>query len=209
MKRSMFVLLALLAALALPACSAFGTPTPSVAELQATAMANAQTKIALTAAAQPTPTPIPPTPTPIPVQPTPIIEQTVVAPPTQQPAILAPSVVEPAAASADGDAAEEENECGSSLDAMDGPRADVTFVNTTNGDLSLYLYSYKTEYGCGVGNITLGPSETVTTSVPKACYDFYGWITGPKDSTPAGYGCLTFDQTVKVKSDTLVFPDQR
>jgi len=202
----MFVLLSLFAIAALSACSSLqGTPTLSVAELQATAMANAQTQVALTAAAQPTPTPIPPTPTPIPVQPTPIIEQTVVAPP----AILAPSVVEPAAAPSDGDAVEEENECGSSLEAMDGPRADVTFVNTTDGDLSLYLYNYKTEYGCGVGNITLGPSETVTTSVPKACYDFYGWITGPKDSTPAGYGCLTFDQIVKVKKDTLVFSDQR
>ena len=202
MKRSMFVLLALLAVLALSACSAFGgDPTPSVAELQATAMANAQTQVALTAAAQPTPTPIPPTPTPIPVQPTPIIEQTVVAPPTQQPAILAPAALEPAAT--------EENECSGSLDEMDGPRADVTFVNTTDGDLSLYLYNYKNEYGCGVGNVTLGPSETVTTSVPQACYDFYGWVTGPKDSTPAGYGCLNFDQTVKVKPDTLVFPDQR
>lgn len=205
MKRSMFVLLALLAVLALPACSAFGEPTPSVAELQATAMANAQTQVALTAAAQPTPTPIPPTPTPIPVQPTPIIEQTVVAPPTQQSAILAPSVLEPGAEPV----ATEENECSGSLDEMDGPRADVTFVNTTDGDLSLYLYNYKTEHGCGVGNVTLGPSEMVTTSVPQACYDFYGWITGPKDSTPAGYGCLTFDQTVKVKRDTLVFPDQR
>jgi hypothetical protein len=202
MKRSMFVLLALLAVLALPACSAFGgDPTPSVAELQATAMANAQTQVALTAAAQPTPTPIPPTPTPIPVQPTPIIEQTVVAPPAQQPAILAPAALEPVAT--------EENECSGSLDEMDGPRADVTFVNTTDGDLSLYLYNYKNEYGCGVGNVTLGPSETVTTSVPQACYDFYGWVTGPKDSTPAGYGCLNFDQTVKVKPDTLVFPDQR
>jgi hypothetical protein len=209
MKRSMFVLLALLAVLALSACSAFGgDPTPSVAELQATAMSNAQTQVALTAAAQPTPTPIPPTPTPIPVQPTPIIEQTVVAP-TQQSAILAPSALQPGVAPADGDVAEEENECGSSLDSMDGPRADVTFVNTTDGDLSLYLYSYKNEYGCGVGNVTLGPSETVTTSVPQACYDFYGWITGSRDSTPAGYGCLTFDQTVKIKRDTLVFPDQR
>jgi|GEM_PF-2233036 len=209
MKRSMFVLLALLAVLALPACSAFGEPTPSVAELQATAMANAQTQVALTAAAQPTPTPIPPTPTPIPVQPTPILEQTVVVPPPQQPVILAPSALEPDVSPADGDAAKEENECGSSLDSMDGPRVDVTFVNSTDGDLSLYLYSYKTDYGCGVGNIALEPSETVTTSVPKACYDFYGWITGTKDSTPAGYGCLTFDQTVKVKPDTLVFPDQR
>jgi hypothetical protein len=206
----MFVLLSLLAIAALSACSSLqGTPTLSVAELQATAMSNAQTQIALTAASIPTATPLPPTamPTPIPVQPTAIIEQPIVAPPTQ-PAILAPAAVAPAA-SVDDSTAAEENECGSSLDGMEGPRADVTFVNTTDGDLSLYLYNYKTDYGCGVGNITLGPSEAVTTSVPKACYDFYGWVTGSRDSTPAGYGCLNFDQTVKVKMDTLVFPDQK
>lgn len=204
MKRSMFVLLSLLAIAALSACSAFGTPTPSVAELQATAMANAQTQVALTATAQPTPTPIPPTPTLIPVQPNPTLTQPLLVPPTQ-PAVLAPA----AAAPVDDSAAVDDNECSGSLDEMDGPRVDVTFVNATDGDLSLYLYNYKTEHGCGVGNVALDPLESVTTSLPKACYDFYGWITGPKDSTPAGYGCLTFDQTVKVKRDTLVFPDQR
>jgi hypothetical protein len=209
MKRSMFVLLSLFAIAALSACSAFGTPTPSVAELQAAAMANAQTQIALTAASQPTATPLPltATPTPIPVQSTPIVEQQIV-PSVNQTLVPAPAVVAPAASFENG-AVTQENECGTALNKMEGPRADVIFVNTTDGDLSLYLYSYKTEYGCGVGNVTLGPSETVTTSVPKACYDFYGWITGPKDSTPAGYGCLNFDQIVTVKKDTLAFPDQR
>ncbi len=205
MKRSMFVLLSLLAIAALSACAPQGTPTPSVAELQATAMANAQTQIALTAASIPTATPLPPTPMPtaIPVQPTVIVQQPVVAPPTQ-PAVLAPAAAIPGDASATA-----EDECGGPLSEVDGPLVDVTFNNTTDGDLSLYLYSYKTEFGCGVGNVSLEPLESVTTSIPKGCYDFYGWITGPKDSTPAGYGCLTFDQTVKVKNDTLVYPDQK
>ena len=210
MKRSMFVFLSLIAIAALSACAPQGTPTPSIAELQATAMANAQTQIALTAASIPTATPLPPTPmpTPIPVQPTAIIEQPVVAPPTQ-PAVLAPPTVAPVKVVPVDSSAADDNECGGPLSEVEGPLVDVTFNNTTDGDLSLYLYSYKTEFGCGVGNVTLEPLKSVTTSVPKGCYDFYGWITGPKDSTPAGYGCLTFDQTVKVKNDTLVFPDQR
>ena len=205
MKRSMFVFLSLIAIAALSACAPQGTPTPSVAELQATAMANAQTQIALTAASIPTATPLPPTPMPtaIPVQPTVIVQQPVVAPPTQ-PAVLAPAATIP------GDAnVTVEDECGGPLSEVDGPLVDVTFNNTTDGDLSLYLYSYKTEFGCGVGNVSLEPLESVTISVPKGCYDFYGWITGPKDSTPAGYGCLTFDQSVTVKKDTLVFPGQK
>jgi hypothetical protein len=210
MKRSMFVFLSLLAIAALSACAPQGTPTPSIAELQATAMANAQTQIALTAASIPTATPLPPTPTPIPVQPTAIIEQPVVAPTTQS-AVLAPPTVTPINVIPvdESSAAVEDNECGGPLSEMESPLVDVTFNNTTDGNLSLYLYSYKTEFGCGVGNVSIAPLESETISVPKGCYDFYGWITGPKDSTPAGYSCLTFDQTVKVKNDTLVFPDQK
>ena len=209
MKRSMFVFLSLLAIAALSACAPQGTPTPSLAELQATAMANAQAQIALTAASIPTATPRPPTPIPtvIPIQPTVIVQQPVVAPPTQ-PTVLAPAAL-PGAAVPGATSVASENPCGGPLSEVDGPQAQVTFQNTTDGDLSLYLYSYKTEFGCGVGNVTLDPLKSVTTSVPKGCYDFYGWITGPKDSTPAGYGCLTFDQTVKVKNDTLVYPDQK
>ena len=205
MKRSMFVFLSLLVIAALSACAPKGTPTPTLAELQATAMANAQTQIALTAASIPTATPLPPTamPTPIPVQPTAIIEQPVVVPPTQ-PGVLAPAAAIPGVATETS-----EDECSGPLSEMDAPQANVTFNNTTDGDLSLYLYSYKTEFGCGVGNVSLEPLESVTISVPKGCYDFYGWVTGPKDSTPAGYGCFNFDQTVTVKKDTLVFPDQK
>jgi hypothetical protein len=209
MKRSMFVFLSLLVIAALSACVPKGTPTPSVAELQATAMANAQTQIALTAASIPTATPFPPTPTPIPVEPTAIIEQSVVAQLTQ-PAVLAPPAVAPDnIVPVDSSSAVEDNECGGPLSDMHGPQVEITFKNTTDGDLSLYLYSYKTEFGCGVGNVSVAPLESETIRVPKGCYDFYGWITGPKDSTPAGSGCLNFDQTVKVKNDTLVFPNQK
>jgi hypothetical protein len=173
-------------------------------------MANAQAQIALTAASIPTATPRPPTPIPtvIPIQPTVIVQQPVVASPTQ-PSVLAPAALPGAAVSGSATSVASDDPCGGPLSDVDGPQAQVTFQNTTDGDLSLYLYSYKTEFGCGVGNVTLEPLKSVTTSLPKGCYDFYGWITGPKDSTPAGYGCLTFDQTVKVKNDTLVYPDQR
>ena len=202
MKRSMFVLLSLLAIAALSACAPQSAPSPSIADLQATALANAQTQIALTAASIPTATPIPPTPmpTPIPVQPTAILQQPVVAPP--QPVSIAPTAL-PGDASVSSD-----NPCNGPLSDVSGPQAQVTFMNTTDGELSLYLYIYKTAFGCGIGNVTIAPLESVTTNVPKGCYDFYGWITGPRDSTPAGYGCLNFDQTVKVKKDTLVFQDQ-
>ncbi|MDO8755630.1 MAG: hypothetical protein Q7J80_17175 [Anaerolineales bacterium] len=203
MKRSMFVLLSLLAIAALSACAPQSAPSPSIADLQATALANAQTQIALTAASIPTATPIPPTPmpTPIPVQPTAILQQPVVAPP--QPVSIAPTAL-PGDASVSSD-----NPCNGPLSDVSGPQAQVTFMNTTDGELSLYLYIYKTAFGCGIGNVTIAPLESVTTNVPKGCYDFYGWITGPRDSTPAGYGCLNFDQTVKVKKDTLVFQDQK
>lgn len=200
MKRSMFVLLSLLLIAALSACAPKGTPTPSVAELQATAMANAQMQIALTAASVPTATPLPPTPmpTPIPAQPTAILQPQIIAP-TQPVAIVAPGA---AGSSSD-------NPCNVPLSTMKGPHVQVTFKNTTKGNLSLYLYIYETAFGCGIGDVSIAPLESVTTSVPKGCYDFYGWVNGPKNSTPAGTGCLNFKQTVIVGQDTVVFKDQK
>ena len=197
MKRSMSVLLSLLVMAALAACAPKGTPTPSVADLQATAMANAKTQIALTAASIPTATPLPPTPmpTPIPVQP---IQPPIVLP-TQPVVIVAPA----AAGSSSGDP------CNVPLSKMKGPHVEVTFNNTTKGDLSFYLYIYETSFGCGIGNVNIAPLESVTTSVPKGCYDFYGWVNGPKNSTPAGTGCLNFNQTVIVGQDNVVFQDQK
>jgi len=201
MKRSMSVLLSLLLIAALSACAPKGTPTPSVADLQATAMANAKAQIALTAASVPTATPLPPTPmpTPIPVQPTAILQPQIVAP-TQPVAIVAPSA---AAGSSSGDP------CNGPLSKMKGPHVEVTFKNTTKGDLSFYLYINENAFGCGVGNVNIAPLESVTTSVPKGCYDFYGWVNGPKNSTPAGSGCLNFNQTVIVGQDNVVFQDQK
>ena len=199
MKRSMFLFLSLLAIAALSACAPKGTPTPSVADLQAVAMANAQTQIALTAAAIPTATQIPPTlePTPIPMLPTEIPQEVIVVAPEVAPLAI------PEAVSVSSD-----NPCNEPLNKMKGPHVEVTFNNTTSGNVSLYLYSYKNAFGCGVGDVFLAPSESVTMSVPKACYEFYGWISGPKDSTPAGYGCLNFDQTILVKQNNVVFKDQ-
>ena len=195
MKRSMFLFLSLLAIAALSACAPKGTPTPSVADLQAVAMANAQTQIALTAAAIPTATQIPPTPepTPIPMLPTEIPQEVILVAPEVAPVVIPESSGNP---------------CNEPLNKMKGPHVEVTFSNTTNGNVSLYLYSYKNAFGCGVGDVFLAPSESVTMSVPKACYEFYGWISGPRDSTPAGYGCLNFDQTILVKQNNVVFKDQ-
>lgn len=208
MKRSMFVYLSLLVIAALSACAPKGTPTPSVAELQAIAMANAQTQIAMTAAAIPTATQLPPTPepTPIPELPTEIPQEPLVVPTELAPIEPTVAVVVdiPVYGSEPSD-----NPCNELLSKMKGPHVDVTFNNTTKGNVSLYLYIYKTVFGCGVGDITLAPDESVTTSVPKGCYDFYGWISGPRDSTPAGYGCLNFDQTINVRQNDLVFKDQK
>lgn len=195
MKRSMFVLVSLLALAALlSACAPQGTPTPSVADLQATAMANAQTQIALTAASIPTATPLPPTPMPTPI---PVLI-------TAIPATEAPIEVAPTAAKSSSD-----DPCNVLLSTMKGPRAQVVIKNTTKGALSLYFSIYKTAFGCGTGNVTLAPLQSATTSVPKGCYDFYGWISGAQESTPKGYGCLNFNQTVSVRKDGVIFNDQQ
>ncbi len=206
MKRSMFFFLSLLVIVALSACAPKGTPTPSVADLQAIAMANAQTQIAMTAAAIPTATQLPPTPepTPIPELPTEIPQELLVVP-TE----LAP--IEPTIAVVDipvDDNTPSDNPCSGPLSSMKGPHVGVTFNNTTQGNVSLYFYIYKTAFGCGVGDVALEPGESVTISVPKGCYDFYGWISGPVDSTPAGYGCLDFDQTILVKQNNVIFKNQ-
>jgi len=207
MKRSIVVLLSLFAIAALSACAPKGTPTPSVADLQATAMANAQTQIALTAASIPTATPLPPTamPTPIPVQPTEIPQQPIVAAPELAP-VAAPVDI-PIPIPGDGSLSSD-SPCNGPLSKIRGPQVEVTFKNTTNGNVNLYLYSYKNAFGCGVGNVTIAPLASITATLPKACYDFYGWITGPKDSTPVGYGCLNFDQTVTVRPSDVIFKDQ-
>ncbi len=207
MKRSIFVLLSLFTIAALSACAPKGTPTPSVAELQAAAMASAQTQIALTAASIPTATPLPPTamPTPIPVLPTEISQEPIAVAPELAP-VAAPVTVQ---ADIPGDGSmSSDNPCTGPLSKIRGPQVQVTFKNTTNGSVSLYLYSYKTAFGCGVGDVSIAPLESVTATLPKACYDFYGWITGPKDSTPVGYGCLNFNQTVTVRQSDVIFKDQ-
>ena len=194
MKRSMFLFLSLLVIAALSACAPKGTPTPSVTDLQAVAIHLAPARLGIGTAAIPTATQIPPTlePTPIPMLPTEIPQEVIAVAP------VAPAAIPESSG----------NPCNEPLNKMKGPHVEVTFSNTTSGNVSLYLYSYKNAFGCGVGDVTLAPLESVTTSVPKACYEFYGWISGPKDSTPAGYGCLNFDQTILVKQNNVVFKDQ-
>jgi hypothetical protein len=98
-----------------------------------------------------------------------------------------------------------DNPCNVPLNKMKGPYAHVTFENGTQGDLSLYLYIYTTPFGCGIGHVSLTPGESVVKNVPQGCYDFYGWVSGPRDSTPAGYGCLKGNGlTVVIRPDDIV-----
>ena len=197
MKRSTMFLATLLiiAAVGLAACGPQGTPTPSLSELQATAMANAQAQLALTAAAMPTATQIPTQiPTAIPTQPT---LQPMLALPTVAP--TAAAVIIPTATKTSGG-----NPCNVTLNGVTGPHVDVTFQAVfKSGLLSFYYYMYKTAFGCGFGNVTLNPGDVVTVSIPKACYDFYGWLNGPQPHTPAGYACFAKASTVKVTADGI------
>lgn len=199
MKRLLSLFFSFLLFAALSACAPKGPPTPSVADLQATALAQAQTQIAMTLAAVPTATLVPTAfPTPQPLLPTALPQETAAHATELAPAL--PVLASPI----EGEA----NPCAEPLSKMKGPQVEITFNNKTAGDVSLYLYSYITPFGCGTGNVRLEPNGSTVMSVPKGCYDFYGWISGPKDSTPAGYGCLNFDQRINIRPHDLVFVDQ-
>ena len=185
MKRTMqfLIVLAAVFSLVLSACAPAAAPTPSLAELQATAVAFAQQQVALTAAAMPTatqpPTPTLPPPTPMP--------QVVV---TEAPVMptLPPSVV-PAATkkitSAGGDPCN-----GNPLSNVTGPHTDLNLKNKSGGQINLYYYLRETAFGCGYGNVYLDNNETTIVSVPVGCYDFFGWITGKTQTSTSGYACF-------------------
>jgi hypothetical protein len=186
MKRSTIIISTLVLALtlALSACAPSGTPTPSLAELQSTAMAQAQAQVAQTEAAKPTATePPPPTdlpsPTPLPVLIVPT-SQPVVVIPTSQPVITAASTK-----------TTKKESCAGPLSDMKGPHVEITIVSKfKSGTADLYFYIYKTAFGCGYGSVNLEAGDSAKISIPEGCYDFYGWINGPKPSTPAGYSCF-------------------
>lgn len=189
MKRTMqfLIVLAAVFSLSLSACVPVAAPTPSLAELQATAVAYAQQQIALTAAAQPTatqpPTPTLPPPTPMP--------QIVV---TEAPVLpTLPPIVVPVAtkktASTGGDPCN-----GNPLSNVTGPTATLNFKNKTGGMLNLYYYLRETAFGCGYGNVYLDNNEVVAVSVPVGCYDFFGWVTGKNQTSTSGYACFKKSQ---------------
>jgi hypothetical protein len=200
MKRFMQLLSLLTIIVLLAACAPQAAPTPSLAELQATAMAKAQAQVALTAAAIPTATAIPPTPVP----PTPI-------PPTEPPVQIVPQTPIPAIVQAPADPligaeSNDGNACNSSLNVMKGPHVSVTFINKAKGQVSFYFYIYQTAFGCGFSDVSLDSGDSTTISVPQGCYDFYGWVNGAKPSTPAGYGCFKKDTpaTVTIRADDVI-----
>ncbi|MBI1793405.1 MAG: hypothetical protein HYR70_04350 [Chloroflexi bacterium] len=211
MKRFSMLAILVLATLLLSACAPQGAPTPSLAELQATALADAQAKVALTAASIPTATQIPPTPIPPTVAPplaieptlTPVVLQPVA--PTQQ-VIVVSSATKPADGGGNTSVSSSGNPCSGPISKVKGPKVDITFAAKIKGTVSLYFYGYKTAFGCGYGSVTLATGESTTVAVPAGCYDFYGWVNGPKASTPKGYGCFQQNapKMVTIRPDDIV-----
>ncbi len=206
MKRStMLFAILLTVALFSAACAPQAAPTPSLADLQGTAMANAQAQIALTAAAMPTATQIPtliPTTIPAPILPPAAAgaAPTVVVIQPQSAAPVLPAATAPAATAKSKDYCKT-----STVSGMKGPHANVTFVTSINGVVDEYFYIYKTVFGCGYGHVNLAGGNSTTVSIPVGCYDFYGWVNGPKPSTSSGYACFQKDQpaTVRINAKSI------
>jgi hypothetical protein len=184
-------------ALVLGACTPQvpATPTMSLADMQSTAMAQAAVMLTQTALAQPTAT-LPPTATPEPI----VIEEPVVAeaPIVEAPVVEAPAVIVP-------DLTVSDNVCNQPVSkGVDGGKwYDATLTNSTKGYVDLYGYMYQTAFGCGFVQAHLAAGESVTISAPKGCYDFYGWQTGAKPSTPAGYGCVEGPIFINIRNNDL------
>ena len=145
MKRTMqfLIVLAAVFSLVLSACAPAAAPTPSLAEMQATAVAFAQQQMALTAAAMPTATQVPPTPT-LPPPPTPTMEGV----PAILPTLDLPTPVKVAAGGGDP--------CNSNpLSNVKGGHTDLLIQNRHSQRINLYFYLRETAQGCGYGNIYL------------------------------------------------------
>ena len=178
MKRTMqfLIVLAAVFSLVLSACAPAAAPTPSLAEMQATAVAFAQQQMALTAAAMPTATQVPPTP-PLPPPPTPTVEGV----PAILPTLDLPTPVKVSAGGGDP--------CNSNpLNVVKGGHTDLLIKNNHNQRINLYFYLRETAQGCGYGNVYLDSKEATTISIPVGCYDFFGWFS--ESGSVDGYACF-------------------
>jgi len=180
MKRTMqfLIVLAAVSSLALSACAPAAAPTPSLAEMQATAVAFAQQQIALTAAAMPTATQ-PPTPTlPPPTEEVVVVEEAV---PAILPTLDLPTPVKVSAGGGDP--------CNSNpLNVVKGGHTDLLIKNNHNQRINLYFYLRETAQGCGYGNVYLDSKESTVVSIPVGCYDFFGWFS--ESGSVDGYACF-------------------
>ena len=180
MKRTMqfLIVLAAVSSLILSACAPAAAPTPSLAEMQATAVAFAQQQIALTAAAMPTATQ-PPTPTlPPPTEEVVVVEEAV---PAILPTLDLPAPVKAPAGGGDP--------CNSTpLNVVKGQHTDLLIQNKFSQRINLYFYLRETAQGCGYGNIYLDSKESTVVSIPVGCYDFFGWFS--ESGSVDGYACF-------------------
>ena len=180
MKRTMqfLIVLAAVSSLALSACAPAAAPTPSLAEMQATAVAFAQQQMALTAAAMPTATQ-PPTPTlPPPTEEVVVVEEAV---PAILPTLDLPAPVKAPAGGGDP--------CNSTpLNVVKGQHTDLLIQNKFSQRINLYFYLRETAQGCGYGNIYLDSKESTVVSIPVGCYDFFGWFS--ESGSVDGYACF-------------------
>ena len=180
MKRTMqfLIVLAAVSSLILSACAPAAAPTPSLAEMQATAVAFAQQQMALTAAAMPTATQ-PPTPTlPPPTEEVVVVEEAV---PAILPTLDLPAPVKAPAGGGDP--------CNSTpLNVVKGQHTDLLIQNKFSQRINLYFYLRETAQGCGYGNIYLDSKESTVVSIPVGCYDFFGWFS--ESGSVDGYACF-------------------
>ncbi len=181
MKRTMqfLIVLAAVFSLILSACAPAAAPTPSLAEMQATAVAFAQQQMALTAAAMPTATQVPPTPTlPPSTEEVVVVEEAV---PAILPTLDLPTPVKVSAGGGDP--------CNSNpLSNVKGGHTDLLIQNRFSQRINLYFYLRETAQGCGYGNVYLDSKEATTISIPVGCYDFFGWFS--ESGSVDGYACF-------------------
>jgi hypothetical protein len=189
--------LILVMAIVLSACTFNAEPTPSLADIQATAEASALTAIAQTQMAMPTEpptqTPLPPTEAPTEIPAEALAEDLqVVVPQEVAPAVetspAAPVVVvQQTEAPSSGD-----GQCDAYLTAGDkGARTSVRIENKSGGPMTLSIYLYPTALNaCGSTSVSLARNGETTMDLIEGCYFLYSWVNGLKPSQSSAEYCF-------------------
>jgi hypothetical protein len=193
MHRKLLSIPTILTVALLSACGPAPEPTPSAAEIEATALSIAFTQLALTQAALPTATPLP-TDTPLPTA-TPL--------PTSTPfATLAPPTATTGA-----------DPCQGVPPALPvGDTGQIKIVNKSKGQVSLSLgmFQANSQGECGTYSFSLGVYDTPTATVLAGCYWGYAWVTAdePSIARTASAICVSKGQTVSIAVGTeTIGPD--